>query len=169
MIIRYLEPKDATLFGESRRQALVDYPAAFAQNEAEWLALPKEEIASRLRNLYQPERRFVIGAFANDNLVGMIGFLQLGRQKMHHKGFIWGVYVQADYQGQGVGGQLLDEALRAIRQVVDLKLVQLSVGVDNVTAVALYKSRGFQIYGTEASALCVDGHFIDQYHMVLFL
>jgi hypothetical protein len=38
-----------------------------------------------------------------------------------------------------------------------------------MAAVSLYRSRGFERYGLERDALCIDGEYFDEEHLVLFV
>lgn len=61
-------------------------------------------------------------------------------------GEIANIAVAAEARGQGVGGQLLDEALRVAREAGS-ETVHLEVRASNVPAQALYASRGFEPVG----------------------
>jgi ribosomal protein S18 acetylase RimI-like enzyme len=108
----------------------------------------------------------VIGAFEKEDLVGVLGFVRDSSEKSRHKGFIWGMYVVPLFRGRGIGRSLVEEALSRISVLPGLRRVRLSVVASNQVALRLYESFGFVRYGEEDEALCVDGVFHAEFHMV---
>lgn len=51
----------------------------------------------------------------------------------------------------------------------NVRRVNLTVFLPNVAAVGLYQSLGFEPYGVEPEAVCLDGKFYDGQHMSLLL
>ena len=43
----------------------------------------------------------MLGAFADDQLIGTVGFTRNANFKGRHKGRIWGVYIKTDHRGKG--------------------------------------------------------------------
>ena len=60
---------------------------------------------------------------------------------------VWGMWVDPDYRGTGVGGRLLDEVLRWTSLDHPTAEVRLSVNPTQVAAVRLYLDRGFRRTG----------------------
>lgn len=50
-----------------------------------------------------------------------------------------------------------------------LEQINLTVGHNNKSAKKLYQSVGFELYGTERHSLKINGQYIDEDLMVLFL
>jgi ribosomal protein S18 acetylase RimI-like enzyme len=163
MLIRRLAPSDATTYVEVRLQALRDAPSAFAVSYEEESANPISQIEAMLR---PQDDRAVFGAFINDQLVGMAALGREGLRNLSHKAFVWGMYVAPTCRNQGIGRSLLMQALYLAREVPGVTQVNLCVNVGNATAIALYESLGFQVFGREAAALMVEGKFHDDLHMV---
>jgi len=44
-----------------------------------------------------------VGSFKDGLLIGMIGFVREQRNKLRHKGNIWGMYVVPEARGEGIG------------------------------------------------------------------
>ena len=74
----------------------------------------------------------------------LLGYLSVGREGAEHASF--GMAVGADARGQGVGGRLLDEAVAWCRSLPISKL-SCQVWPHNGAALALYRSRGFEVEG----------------------
>lgn len=160
-----LSESDAMAFRTLRRERLQQEPYAFAESLEEHDSISVETIAARLR--HSSGENFVVGAFEGDELVGMAGFSRSPRRKSRHKGTIWGVYVRASARGKGAGRALLTALIDRARGEVEQ--IYLSVSVGQVAAKRLYESLGFEVFGRERHALKVDGVYVDEDHMVLWL
>jgi RimJ/RimL family protein N-acetyltransferase len=164
--IRFLQGGDAARFQALRLEALRAAPEAFASSYEEEVDRPLSVIEQRLAG---PDG-FVVGAFdPQDRLVGVAGFVRQAHRKMAHKGLIWGMYVQQAHRGRGLGRRLLQQLLRRAAALPGIEQVQLGVMADNTAAQALYQSFGFQAYGLERAAIKLDGRFLDEILMALFL
>jgi RimJ/RimL family protein N-acetyltransferase len=168
MEVRVLTPADAELFRQIRRERLDDSPRAFGESIAENEAMSLAAVAERLGS--SSASNFVVGAFASpDRLIGMAGFARNLREKSNHKGLIWGVYVRPAFRNQGVSRDLLITLLERARAQAGLEQILLTVGVEQEAARRLYKSFGFEVFGHERHAHKVDGSYVDEDHMVLWL
>jgi ribosomal protein S18 acetylase RimI-like enzyme len=169
MTIRFLDSGDLTAYRDLRLAALQESPTAFGSSYVEEADLPLTEFADRLRPPNKPDNG-VIGAFVDDGrLVGVLGFGREYRVKRAHIASIWGMYVSPEFRGQGFGAALLDEAIAHARRLGSVRQIILSVTASNVAAGALYRSRGFERFGMERDALCVDGKYFDEEQMALYL
>ena len=167
--VRELTGDDAGDFRNLRLRALREHPDAFGSSYEAESAAPVEAAAERLRLNAESLDSFTLGAFRGSQLVGMVGFYQETREKTRHRGTIWGMYVPIEEQGKGIGRALLARALELARALPGLEQVELQVVTRNMRARGLYGSFGFATYGTEPRALFVDGEYLDEEHMVLFL
>lgn len=167
MLIRLLTPADAIPFSKLRRERLEQSPLAFAESLAEHDALPLSKIAERLA---RSQDNFVMGAFTpKAELVGMAGFARNPRLKSRHKGVVWGVYVRPKWRGTGAGRAILSRLIEQARSLEGLEQIHLTVAITQAAARRLYESLGFEVFGHERHALKVDGEYVDEDHMVLWL
>jgi len=118
--------------------------------------------------LRQPET-FVVGAFAENRLVGTAGFFRHQHLKERHKGHVWGAFVTEAWRGKGVGRVLLVELIRRARQQAAMERILLMVSTSQPAARRLYLSLGFESFGCEHHALKVGDVYVDEAHMVLQL
>ena len=159
IVIRQLQPGDVEAYRALRLAALAESPEAFGSDVGTESASPVEAFAHTLSSGY------VAGAFAGERLVAIAGFRAMDREKMRHRGDIWGVYVAPDARGTGVGRRVMEHILEHARTRV--LQVHLAVTATNAAAVALYDRLGFVRYGTEPRALKVNGRYLDEHLMVL--
>jgi ribosomal protein S18 acetylase RimI-like enzyme len=109
----------------------------------------------------------VFGAFTGGEIVGMIGLKPERGAKDHHKGFLWGMYVEPRARRQGAGAALVEALLRSAVDIVEQ--VTLSVVEGNDAAIALYRKFGFDIYGVEPRSLKSARGYSNEVLMVRFL
>ncbi len=166
MEFRRLTEADAEAYRHVRLHGLKESPQAFAADYESNAALPLQHFAKLIRN--EPER-FVIGAFADAQLVGIGGFYREPSLMMRHRGVIWGVYVLPDHRSGGRGRRLIGEIVAQASAIPDLHQINITVTAVQERARQLYLSMGFEPWGLERRALRIDGHFYDDQHMVLFL
>ncbi|HEV7913915.1 MAG TPA: GNAT family N-acetyltransferase [Albitalea sp.] len=166
MKIRVLKPEDAPAFQTLRLQALSEDPIAFAASFEEERDTPLATVAERLLPLAD---RAIVGAFDGATLVGLAAWHREEMRKLQHKGFVWGVFVAPSHRGRGLARRLLQSVIVLARQADGIRQLNLTAYAANRAAVALYESLGFEIYGREAAAICVDGMLHDDVHMSLRL
>ena len=164
--IRELEPKDASAFWSLRLRGLQEELHAFSRSYDESKDLPISEIENRL---VVNDEQFVLGIHDADQLVGVTGFLRYNGEKVRHKGEMWGVYLLPDYRGKGVAKKLLLAVIEKARKLPGVELIHLGVNPANIPVVRLYESVGFTKWGCEIHALKVNGEYVDEDQMVLFL
>lgn len=166
MIVRKLTPEDAPVFQALRLSGLRECPTAFASSYEEECDRSLASIADRL---VARDDRAVLGAFAEEELVGLIGVKREEPRKLSHKAYLWGMYVSPANRKQGVGRQLVAEALSLARSQLDVRQVTLGVNARNEPAIALYEHMGFKPFGREPGFMLVDGIAQDEVQMVCML
>lgn len=168
-MIRPLTVADARAFWDLRLSGFQTDPAAFGRSWEESHGLPFDEVTAMMAERTTPPYQMILGAFEGEILVGMMGFRRMNTLKERHKAHLWGVIVHPDWRGQGIGGALLDDLLGRAAQMAGLRQIQLQVTAENPASVALYRSRGFTVFGEEPEALFVDGRYYTDLHMVRVL
>ena len=165
MIIRKLVENDAESLWKLRLYALETVPASFGDSPEELRMTSVAEYASRLRS-GGPEN-FVLGAFEDEALVGMMGFYRETATKRRHKGWIWGVFVSPSVRGKGVGRTLLAGVIEAAKALPGIRCLRLTVSTTQQPAINLYERHGFRSFGTEPQAMRIGEQSTDELHMIL--
>ena len=160
-IVRRLTAEDAEDFLALRLEGLSRHPEAFGADSAGDIALGMEEWRRRLTD--NP----VFGGFRHDRLAAAAGMYRESREKMRHKGVLWGVYVTETARGVGLGRAVVEAAVAEARQQVAQLMTSVSTG--NQAALDLYLSLGFQPWGVQPRALKVGERYIDEIELLLVL
>jgi ribosomal protein S18 acetylase RimI-like enzyme len=155
--IRRLEQADAPAYQVARLAALQLHPEAFGSDYAEEAAYSLGDFA----RLLSPPPGATLGAFVGDAIVGIAGVHVQPKLKQRHKGYIYGVYVDAAYRRAGLARALIAAIIEQARRE-KLRLLQLSVTASNDAARRLYLEFGFRTYGVEHRALLVNGVYYDE-------
>lgn len=155
--IRHAEPSDArALHGIFQARSVI----------AGTLQLPFPKLAlwqERLQN--PPEGLYQLVACVEDEVVGELTLnMHPNRPRMRHIGGI-GMAVREDWQGKGVGSELMRAALDLADNWLALTRIELHVYVDNAAGIALYEKFGFEIEGTHRRFAFRDGGYVDAYSM----
>lgn len=164
--LRRIGKADAAELHRLRLQALRVRPDAFLADAEDEAARSVEDVAARVD---ETDDNLIIGAFADTRLVGMGGFRRETRRKQRHRAAVWGMFVEPEWQGRGIGGRLLDALITHARSQPGLDQLMLGVIVGNHAARALYISRGFRPYAVDPAAVRLDGRDYDDELMVLSL
>jgi ribosomal protein S18 acetylase RimI-like enzyme len=167
MEIRLLTAGDANAYWKIRLEALEREPQAFGSSPEEHRALTVGEVAARIS--FDPENKFVTGAFADERILATAGFFRDQGRKARHKGHIWGVYVARQARGRGLGRELMRAVLERAAGIEGIEQIMLSVVTAQSAAVNLYRSLGFESYGCERRALKIGERYLDEENMVLFV
>jgi ribosomal protein S18 acetylase RimI-like enzyme len=167
--IREFLPTEIADYCKIRLRALEENPEAFLTTAQGFRNRPKSEHLARLQRNYDSPNECMLGAFDGVEPVGMMGVIRAGSEKMQHIAGVVAVFVAPEYRGQNIGGRLLDAAIAYARTMEGLEQLRLGVVTTNESAIQLYLSRGFEIYGTEINALKSGDRYWDEHLMWLRL
>lgn len=167
--LRLLTSSDLTAFRALRLEALRRHPEAFVPTYDEERSVNPRLLPDDMRLNWICNGNFLLGAFVDSRLVGVVGVQRWTRYKQRHKATIWIFYTDSSIRGQGIGRQLLLMAINRCQSMTDLEVLQLSVGAESVSARKLYTSLGFVAYGCEPHGLKLDDRAIDVEFMALRL
>lgn len=157
-IVRILTQDDWSYWREIRLEAVKFHPEAFSASYEDESQYADDMFKQGLA------KNTIFGAYSNDTLVGVAGFLVLPSRKMKHRGNLFSMYVKKEYRGYGIADQLVGAVIAHART----RVLQLhcTVVTGNNSAIKLYQKFGFKIYGTEPRSLSVNSQYYDEYLMV---
>jgi putative acetyltransferase len=155
--IRAAEPEDA-----ARISAHLSQVGVFEG----LLQVPDVPVASRLEYLqkFEPNACRLV-AVAGNEIVGAAGLhlLQASLRRMHVR--YLGLSVSPEWQGRGVGRQLLARLLDWADNWAGVLRVELHVHTDNDRAIALYRKMGFVEEGRHKAYGLKNGRYVDTFSM----
>ena len=135
---------------------------------AEGVDLTVEQEAMFLESMQESDNQIMLVAFDGDKIVGLGNISASPRERLMHVGEL-GISVHKDYWGVGIGKYLMDELLYWAKEGKILRRIELDVRVDNVVAIHLYKSFGFEMEGTLKGVLFDGNKYWDVYRMALMI
>ena len=153
LTIRAREPEDA-----AGMSALMGAPGTFEGT----LQMPDMPVASRLEHLGRVEAGACnLVAVAGGRVVGCAGLHPNGASMRRAHTRSLGIGIAREWQGRGLGRQLIARLLDWSDNWANVLRVELMVHVDNEPAQALYRSMGFVEEGRHSNYAMKDGKFID--------
>lgn len=123
------------------------------EQEREWIRQRREQ-----------DNALLLVVEAEGEIVGVLHCEGSGDLFTRHN-VTFGVSIRADYRGQGIGTQLINECLAWARSKPYVQRVQLEVFASNEPAIQLYERMGFLTEGWRARSYYIDNHYVDTYLM----
>lgn len=104
---------------------------------------------------------YYLVAIIDDRIVGMVHVATFPhRPRRRHAGAI-GISVHADWQGKGLGKELMRAIIDFADNWLNLTRLELEVYADNEAAIHLYERFGFEVEGTLRQHAFRDGQYVD--------
>ena len=156
-MIRVLTPEDAEIWRKLRLEMLSNDLTMFGSVLSDAIDQPVAYFQEFLSNVT------ILGAF-DAGLIGSIGWYKGRSTTTAHSGTVIAANVQPEARRLGHLGRLVDALiLDATDHVVQL---ELRVVNSNAGAIRAYEAKGFETCGQIPRALCHDGVYSDELHMV---
>lgn len=134
---RKLLSEESKAYRAIRLESLEQFPESFGANYHEALKIEKFQIESDIEE--QNFGRFVLGAYADDLLIGICTFVKSDE----NTGTIYQMYVKKEFQGKNIGQGLIEAVIHeAGRRFNDIEIF-LEVAPGNDKAYNLYRKTGF--------------------------
>jgi L-phenylalanine/L-methionine N-acetyltransferase len=126
------------------------------------LQVPYPSVEQWRKKTAEPqEGLYSLVACTEREVIGLIGLHTYPNQpRRRHVGGI-GMMVRDDWQGKGIGTQLMQAAIDLADKWLNLSRLELTVYPDNEPAIKLYKTFGFQVEGTQVCGAFRDGRYVD--------
>ncbi len=155
--IRPIRREDAEQFNALRRQP---------ETARMTLAVPSERVDRTekfINDLDVNSHQFVAVTTlpgGSEKLIGAAGLQIKGAPRVRHCAD-FGIFVDKNCWGQGVGSALMEQVLDLADNWLRLVRVELTVDFDNERAIHLYEKYGFEREGVQRKACIRDGEYID--------
>ena len=117
----------------------------------------------RRRVTESPDSHYLV-ALIGDRVVGMVSVHPFPRPRRRHAATI-GICVHEEWQGKGLGGELMRTIIEFADNWLNLTRLELDVFADNHKAIRLYERFGFEIEGTMKQHALRDGELVDSIMM----
>jgi L-phenylalanine/L-methionine N-acetyltransferase len=126
------------------------------------LQIPYPSVEQWRKKVAEPqEGLYSLVACVEREVVGQIGLHTFpDRPRCRHVGGI-GMIVRDDWQGKGIGTQLMQAVVDLADKWLNLSRLELTVYPDNEPALKLYRKFGFQVEGTQIGSSFRDGRYTD--------
>lgn len=160
-----LGPERQEAFYGLRSEALTTSAHSYGTTLKLHLATPADHIRRMLEESQSDKDGFILGAFKEQQLVGMIGLRRENKENIRHKASIWGLYVTQPERQKGVGKSLVEEALAISEHYQGLHHIRLIVTDTDQVALKLFKDEGFRVYGEEKKGIYCHGRYYDQLYL----
>ena len=167
MEIRKLTGEDAQVYWQLRLEALQQNPEAFATTYED--AIARVDPINRVAGNLNADGSSTLGAFIDDELVGMMTLAGEGAPKLRHRVNLLAVYVTPRVRGKQVGLTLLQAIIEHAKQWRHVEKINLTVVSTNKPAIRLYEKAGFIAFGLETKAMKIDDTYVDEIYMSLGL
>lgn len=145
IVYRKLQASDSDAYRKIRLESLEMFPSAFGASAIDEAKLPKLRFQMFIEQ--QLPDKFMIGAFDNNQLIGISGFIREEQTRSNHRGIVIQMYVKQIYAGKKVGHSLLKTLIDNAFALEGLEILTLGVIANNKPAIAVYEQLGFKDYG----------------------
>lgn len=154
--VRHSEPSDAIAIKEV-------YSGVMAYSGTLQLPFPaNSNWEKRISNV--PDNVYSFVAEIDGKVVGNLGVGICTNMRRRHVAE-FGMGVKDEFQSQGVGSALLTALIELTDNWLNIRRLELTVFVDNESALALYQKFGFEIEGESKDYAFRNGQYVDAYHM----
>ena len=156
VVVRHTEPEDyrAVHLVYSSPRAMAETLGVPYSSEQAW----REELDRRR------DDNVSLVACVQGEVVGHLALSIYMNPRTRHAGH-FGIAVRDDWQGKGIGAELMKACLDLADNWLGLTRLDLRVYVDNAPAISLYKKFGFEIEGTHKRFAFRNGEYVDAHVM----
>ncbi|WP_462421626.1 N-acetyltransferase family protein [Salinicoccus sp. Marseille-QA3877] len=164
-IIRKPELKDAEQIIEHKEIVTEEYPDTLA-TPIEDRGIPLEKQEDNITSLSKEDLGLVVEV--DGRIVGILNLRQNPRKKFEHV-CQFGVSLQPQYAGHGIGTELIDRAVKHAEESKVLEKIVLDVFSNNEGAIRFYERLGFVQEGRQKDQVKLKDGYTDLIQMAKFV
>ena len=123
----------------------------------------EEEVLNRFA---QSDNSIFLVAEVGDEITGVLT-CSGGKRKANFHTTVLGISIDQAWRNQGIGSQLMAEAIRWVKDTGVVTRIELNVFDTNLHAIHLYQKFGFKIEGRRHKAICRNGKYHNDLIMAL--
>jgi putative acetyltransferase len=158
LLIRPIQLEDAKEINDLRRmegimENILGLPSETLMNSKSYLS-KEDSLRHQFVAVLKKDR-------ASEIIVGTAGLHVNELPRKRHSGTI-GIMVHTEYQGMGIGKQLMSTVLDVADNWLMLTKIELEVFADNEKAINLYQKFGFEVEGVKKKAAIRNGRYADE-------
>lgn len=165
--IRTAKPKDAAAILDHTRKVTLntDFLLTTAE-EMSYVPLKKEK--EWIKSILYHPTELAILAEIDEGIIGFLDFHGGNRQRTVHQGE-FGMSVDENFRGEGIGRALVSAMIDWATAHPLLEKINLEVFHNNIPAINLYKSFGFEEEGRRKKQVKIENDYFDLISMAKFL
>lgn len=156
-----LPPSKWHIYKDIRLKALYDDPQAFGSTYEVESTFSDEKWQERPLD----NNTIILVAMDQEKVVGMVGAHWEHWEKVRHIAHIWGMFVDKEYRGQGIGRHLMEEIELKAKERPHTEKIKLEVVTDQETALELYKNLGYREVGVQERQMKQNNVYYNSYLM----
>lgn len=163
-ILRNAEITDAKALMRYLKQTAGETP--YLMREPEEIVITPEQEEKFLRSKLEDPRELMLIGTIDGEQVGNCSLMSMGDYRRYAHRCTVAIALYQKYCGLGIGRAMLKEVLRVAKEI-GYEQAELEVASGNETAIRLYESLGFEIYGTLPNSVKYkDGTYAADHFMV---
>ena len=167
MQVSLLGEPDLAAYRELMLEAYERAPDAFTTTAEERRGEPDSWWLKRIGSA--PGSGTSFGVWDGGDLVGTVAIEYATKPKTRHSALVLGMYVKPAYRSKGAGKALMAAAVEAARARPEVLVLRLTLTEGNEPALRLYRSVGFEVWGTEPMAIRTESGLKGKVHMSMTL
>ena len=165
MTIRPLTITDASIYQTLRLKALKTNPESYLATWETEQNKSTEAFAWEIRYATSSPINGYYG-FLENQLIGYTQLEQLSLPKQQHTAYLFNLYVDPDYRGQGYASKLFDYLSKLAKEKAQVERIFITCNRKNTAAQKLYQKLGFTQYGVKEKSVKWQGEYDDEVEMV---
>ena len=159
IIFRYPKIDDVQILKDYINKISNEKTYILYQGEQQTLESETAWLKNKLDKISNDECVYIC-AFFKDRLIGSSEITLLDKVKSHIGSF--GITIHSDFRQEGIGHKLMELVIsESIKNIPNLKIIDLEVFGNNPNAFNLYKKLGFVEYGRLPGGINHQGKFVD--------